>query len=88
MRYASIGKEAGVIGEVASRLTGSSDLYRHRGPYASINYITSHDGFTLQDLVSHDGKHNEANREDNRDGETHNRSWNCGAEGSTEDPRS
>ncbi|MDQ3562606.1 MAG: glycogen debranching protein GlgX [Pseudomonadota bacterium] len=76
----------GVIGEVASRLTGSSDLYRHRGPYASINYITSHDGFTLQDLVSHDGKHNEANREDNRDGETHNRSWNCGAEGSTEDP--
>ncbi|CAN5682146.1 glycogen debranching protein GlgX [soil metagenome] len=77
---------AGVIGEVASRLTGSSDLYRHRGPYASINYITAHDGFTLQDLVSHDGKHNEANREDNRDGETHSRSWNCGAEGSSNDP--
>ncbi|CAN5752763.1 glycogen debranching protein GlgX [soil metagenome] len=76
----------GVIGEVASRLTGSSDLYRHRGPHASINYITSHDGFTLQDLVSHDSKHNEANREDNCDGQTHNRSWNCGAEGSTEDP--
>jgi isoamylase len=78
--------EGGLIGEVAYRLTGSSDLYEHGGrkPYASINFITSHDGFTLQDLVSYNEKHNEANLEDNRDGENHNRSWNCGVEGPTE----
>ena len=80
--------EGGLIGELASRLTGSSDLYAHNGrrPYASINFVTCHDGFTLQDLVSYNEKHNEANGEDNRDGENHNRSWNCGVEGPTDDP--
>lgn len=80
--------EAGVLNELASRLTGSSDLYQSDGrrPYASINFITAHDGFTLQDLVSFNGKHNEANMEDNRDGESHNRSWNCGVEGPTDNP--
>jgi isoamylase len=75
--------EGGLIGEFASRLTGSSDLYDRdsRRPYASINFITCHDGFSLQDLVSYNDKHNEANGEDNRDGESHNRSWNCGVEG-------
>ncbi len=79
--------EGGLVAEMASRLTGSSDLYNHSGrrPYASINFLTAHDGFTLQDLVSYNEKHNEANREDNRDGESHNRSWNCGAEGPTDD---
>jgi glycogen operon protein len=74
--------------EFANRLTGSSDLYEPTGrrPYASINFVTCHDGFTLRDLVSYDHKHNEANGEDNRDGESHNRSWNCGVEGETEDP--
>jgi glycogen operon protein len=74
--------------EFASRLTGSSDLYETSGrrPVASINFVTCHDGFTLADLVSYDGKHNEANGEDNRDGTDDNRSWNCGAEGPTEDP--
>jgi glycogen operon protein len=67
------------VQELASRLTGSSDLYR--SPTASVNFVTAHDGFTLRDLVSYDGKHNEANGEDNRDGEGHNRSWNCGIEG-------
>lgn len=80
--------EGGVIGELGYRLTGSSDLYERSGrrPYASINFITAHDGFTLHDLVSYNQKHNEANQEENRDGEEHNRSWNCGAEGETEDP--
>jgi len=75
------------LGEVASRLTGSSDLYESTGrrPFASINFITAHDGFTMRDLVSYDHKHNEANGEENRDGESHNRSWNCGAEGDTDD---
>lgn len=76
------------LGEFASRLTGSSDLYQSnsRLPHASINFITAHDGFTLRDLVSYNEKHNEANQDDNRDGESHNRSWNCGAEGETDDP--
>ncbi|MGW1590401.1 glycogen debranching protein GlgX [Streptomyces sp. NPDC002386] len=80
--------EPGSLGEFASRLTGSSDLYQHsrRAPRASVNFVTAHDGFTLRDLVSYNDKHNEANGEDNRDGESHNRSWNCGAEGDTDDP--
>ncbi|HZJ37730.1 MAG TPA: glycogen debranching protein GlgX [Chthoniobacterales bacterium] len=80
--------DEGRVGEVAYRLTGSPDLYQHSGrrPYASINFVTSHDGFTLNDLVSYDQKHNEANGEDNRDGDNHNNSWNCGAEGPTDDP--
>jgi isoamylase len=77
----------GSLGEFASRLTGSSDLYQDDGrrPYASINFVTAHDGFTLTDLVSYDGKHNEANGEGNRDGADDNRSWNCGVEGPTDD---
>ncbi|HTY55026.1 MAG TPA: glycogen debranching protein GlgX [Candidatus Binataceae bacterium] len=80
--------EGGLIGELAHRLTGSSDLYEHNGrrPYSSINFVTCHDGFTLEDLVSYNGKHNEANLEENRDGTDDNRSWNCGVEGPTEDP--
>ena len=76
------------MAEFAYRFTGSSDLYQGtaRKPHASINFITAHDGFTLRDLVSYNEKHNEANGEDNRDGESHNRSWNCGAEGPTDDP--
>ena len=72
---------------VATRLAGSSDLYLDdgRSPYASINFITAHDGFTLRDLVSYDTKHNEANREGNRDGTDNHRSWNCGVEGETDD---
>lgn len=79
--------EGGLIGELAYRLTGSSDLYERSGrrPYASINFVTCHDGFTLADLVSYDTKHNEANLEDNRDGADDNHSWNCGAEGPTDD---
>ncbi|WP_369254933.1 glycogen debranching protein GlgX [Streptomyces sp. R35] len=75
------------LGEFASRLTGSSDLYQHdrRRPRAGINFVTAHDGFTLRDLVSYNDKHNEANGEDNRDGESVNRSWNCGVEGPTDD---
>jgi glycogen operon protein len=75
-------------GEFARRLTGSSDLYQDDGrrPFASVNFITAHDGFTLRDLVSYNQKHNEANLEDNRDGTDDNRSWNCGAEGQTDDP--
>ncbi len=74
------------LGELASRFTGSSDLYENtsRLPYASINFITCHDGFTLNDLVSYNEKHNEANKENNNDGENHNRSWNCGVEGPTD----
>ncbi len=77
----------GVLGDLAYRLTGSSDLYesQSRRPYASINFVTSHDGFTLRDLVSYERKHNEANGFDNRDGTDDNRSWNCGAEGPTDD---
>ncbi len=80
--------EPGSLGEFASRLTGSSDLYQHsrRRPRASVNFVTAHDGFTLRDLVSYNDKHNQANGEGNRDGESHNRSWNCGAEGETTDP--
>ncbi|HVR44023.1 MAG TPA: glycogen debranching protein GlgX [Thermoanaerobaculia bacterium] len=76
------------LGEFAFRITGSSDLYAEDGrrPYASIDFVTAHDGFTLRDLVSYDRKHNEANGEDDRDGENHNRSWNCGVEGDTDDP--
>ncbi|MFC7457769.1 glycogen debranching protein GlgX [Brachybacterium sp. GCM10030267] len=79
--------EPGVIGDFTSRLAGSSDLYQHSGrtPIASINFVTAHDGFTLRDLVSYNERHNEANGEDNNDGESHNRSWNSGAEGETED---
>jgi len=80
--------DGGLIGELAYRITGSSDLYASSGrrPYASINFVTAHDGFTLEDLVSYDGKHNEANLEDSRDGSDNNRSWNCGAEGPSDDP--
>jgi len=79
--------EDATIGEFASRITGSSDLYQHSGrrPVASINFVTAHDGFTLNDLVSYNEKHNEANGEDNNDGESHNRSWNSGVEGETDD---
>ncbi|MHB9119631.1 MAG: glycogen debranching protein GlgX, partial [Burkholderiales bacterium] len=80
--------DGGLIGELAYRLTGSSDLYAHSGrrPYASINFITAHDGFTLRDLVSYNEKHNSANLESNQDGESNNLSWNCGAEGPSDDP--
>ena len=79
--------DAGVMCELTTRLCGSSDLYAHNGrrPVASVNFITAHDGFTLQDLVSYNEKHNEANEEENRDGHDDNLSWNCGAEGSTDD---
>jgi glycogen operon protein len=79
---------AASTGEFARRFTGSSDLYGDDGrhPSASINFVTAHDGFTLRDLVSYNEKHNEANQEDNRDGTDDNRSWNCGAEGETDDP--
>ena len=78
----------GAIRTVATRLAGSSDLYADdgRSPYASINFVTAHDGFTLRDLVSYDRKHNRANGEQNRDGSDNNRSWNCGVEGETDDP--
>jgi isoamylase len=77
----------GQLAELGYRLTGSSDLYQRDGrhPSASINFVTAHDGFTLQDLVSYNDKHNEANGEENRDGSNDNHSWNCGAEGTTED---
>ncbi|HEX8323716.1 MAG TPA: hypothetical protein VF595_07350, partial [Tepidisphaeraceae bacterium] len=80
--------EGGLMSEIATRLTGSSDLYERGGrkPYASINFITAHDGFTLQDLVSYNEKHNEANGEGNNDGANDNESWNCGVEGPTDDP--
>ena len=76
-----------LLGEFASRLAGSSDLYGQSGrqPYASINFVTAHDGFTLNDLVSYDQKHNDANQEENRDGTDNNDSWNCGVEGPTDD---
>jgi isoamylase len=79
--------DGGTVGELASRLAGSSDLYAHNGrrPSASLNFITAHDGFTLRDLVSYNHKHNEANGEENRDGTNDNQSWNCGVEGATND---
>jgi isoamylase len=80
--------DGGTVNEFATRLTGSSDLYQEDGrrPFASINFVTCHDGFSLHDLVSYNEKHNEANGEENRDGANDNRSWNCGAEGPTDDP--
>ena len=80
--------EPATLAEFASRFTGSSDLYEHDGrrPVASINFVTAHDGFTLADLVSYNDKHNDANGEDNKDGESHNRSFNCGIEGPSDDP--
>ncbi len=80
--------DQGEVGELAYRLTGSSDLYERGGrrPYASVNFVTAHDGFTLHDLVSYNEKHNEANGEGNRDGTDENLSWNCGVEGPTDDP--
>jgi isoamylase len=79
--------DEGQAGALGYRVTGSSDLYQHDGrrPYASVNFVTAHDGFTLHDLVSYNDKHNEANGEGNRDGHDHNLSWNCGVEGPTED---
>jgi glycogen operon protein len=79
--------EGGVVSELATRIAGSSDLYGSSGrrPYASINFVTAHDGFTLHDLVSYHAKHNEANGEENRDGHNDNLSWNCGVEGHTDD---
>ncbi len=79
--------EPSTLGEFASRLTGSADLYENSGrrPVASINFVTAHDGFTIRDLVSYNEKHNDANGEDGNDGESHNRSWNSGAEGDTDD---
>ncbi|MHB1941839.1 MAG: glycogen debranching protein GlgX [Acidiferrobacteraceae bacterium] len=80
--------DGGLIGELAQRLTGSSDLYERSGrkPHASINFISAHDGFTLHDLVTYNAKHNEANQEEGRDGNDNNHSWNCGVEGETDDP--
>jgi glycogen operon protein len=80
--------DEGQLADFASRVSGSADLYDQRGrrTWASVNFVTAHDGFTLRDLVSYDGKHNEANKEDNRDGADDNNSWNCGAEGPTDDP--
>ncbi|HEY0484137.1 MAG TPA: glycogen debranching protein GlgX [Kofleriaceae bacterium] len=80
--------EPGSLPELGARITGSSDLYQQGGrfPHASINFVTAHDGFTLRDVVSYNEKHNEANGEDSRDGESHNRSWNCGEEGPTDNP--
>jgi glycogen operon protein len=80
--------EEGSIEGFADRLIGSPSLYGHKqgGPEESVNFVTCHDGFTLNDLVSYERKHNEANGEDNRDGADDNRSWNCGVEGPTEDP--
>ncbi len=79
--------DGGTVSEFATRLSGSSDLYEQSGrrPYASVNFVTCHDGFTLADLVSYNDKHNEANGEENRDGADDNNSWNCGAEGPTDD---
>jgi len=80
---------AGTLPDLATRVSGSRDLFGHGGrrPTASVNIVTVHDGFSLADLVSYNGKHNEANGEDNRDGTDDNRSWNCGVEGPTEDPQ-
>jgi len=78
--------DAGMLGEIGNRIQGSPDLYWYRGPTASLNFITCHDGFTLRDMVSYNGKHNEANGERNNDGANDNNSWNCGWEGETDDP--
>ncbi|MFI6595778.1 glycogen debranching protein [Nonomuraea sp. NPDC050536] len=78
--------DLGVTGELATRMLGSPDMYARRGTAATVNFVTCHDGFTLRDLVSYDHKHNEANGEHNRDGDSDNRSWNCGHEGETDDP--
>src|SRR6201999_3099067 len=80
--------DEGQLSDLGYRLTGSSDLYQHDGrrPYASINFITAHDGFTLHDLVSYNDKHNEANGENNQDGANDNNSWNMGVEGPTDNP--
>jgi isoamylase len=80
--------DPGMLGDFAARITGSGDLFNRRGrkPWASVNFVTAHDGFTLNDLVSYDQKHNEANGEDNRDGQENNRSWNHGVEGPTDNP--
>ncbi len=78
--------EAGLVEEVIQRMQGSPDLYPGRGPIASVNFFTAHDGFTLNDLVTYNEKHNEANLEDNKDGHNENDSWNCGVEGPTDDP--
>lgn len=85
---AFVKSDSGVVRRLAARITASPDLYKKRGrdPNRSINFVTAHDGFTLNDLVSYNEKHNEANLEDNRDGEKHNNSWNCGVEGPTDDP--
>ena len=77
--------DGGMLGPIAARIQGSPDIYGERGPRASVNFVTAHDGFTLRDLVSYNDKHNEANGEDNRDGMDDNFSWNCGAEGETDD---
>src|SRR5215208_3744230 len=81
-------RERSDVSEFASRFGGSADLYERDGkrPFASVNFVTAHDGFTLRDLVSYNDKHNEANGEDNNDGTDDNRSWNCGVEGPTDDP--
>jgi glycogen operon protein len=81
--------DTGVLPELATRLSGSSDMYGSSGrqPHASVNFVTSHDGFTLADLVTYNERHNAANGEDNRDGDPHNLSWNCGVEGPSSDPR-
>jgi glycogen operon protein len=78
--------EMGTVGDMAARITGSADLYGRRGVTASVNFITAHDGFTLADLVSYNGKHNDANGENNSDGDNNGISWNCGREGPTDDP--
>jgi glycogen operon protein len=80
--------DEGKLGDLAGRITGSGDLFNKRGrkPWATVNFVTAHDGFTLNDLVSYDDKHNEANGEENRDGHSDNHSWNHGAEGPTDDP--
>src|SRR5262249_46328433 len=77
--------DLGQVGEMATRLAGSPDFYFNRGPSASVNFVTCHDGFTLADMVSYNDKHNEANGEQSRDGANDNYSWNCGVEGPTED---
>ncbi len=80
--------DAGTLADLAKRISGSGDLFNKRGrrPWASVNFVTAHDGFNLNDLVAYNDKHNEANGEDNRDGHSNNHSWNCGAEGPTDDP--
>lgn len=79
--------DPGALGSMATRLSGSSDIFWRRSPLASINFLTAHDGFTLHDVVSYDRKHNDANQEENKDGTDHNLSWNCGHEGPTTDPQ-